>query len=189
LPDHVVAANLPASATALARRHVAGASSIITHTSSSFEPALSWSQIDWLRDRTSLPIVLKGVLHPLDAARAAEMGVAGLVVSNHGGRQLDSAIASMTALPAVRDAVAGRCELLLDGGVRSGTDVVKALATGAGGVLLGRSVLWGLAMGGYAGARRVFTLLHEEIEDTMALGGCPDVAAAGALSTTSAGPC
>jgi 4-hydroxymandelate oxidase len=188
LPIDVIAANLPAAATELARQHIAGASSIITHTSSSFEPALSWSHLGWLRERTDLPIILKGVLHPLDAARAAELGVAGLIVSNHGGRQLDGAVASMTALPAVRDAVAGRCALLLDGGVRGGTDVLKALATGAAGVLVGRPALWGLAVGGYAGARRVLSLLRNEMEDAMALAGCPDVdAAASAMLATTLG--
>ena len=108
----------------------------------------TWETLDWLRSITSLPILLKGILTAEDALLAAERGVDGLVVSNHGGRQLDSAIASIDALPEVVEAVGDRCEVYVDGGIRRGTDVLKALALGARAVLLGRSILWGLAING-----------------------------------------
>jgi 4-hydroxymandelate oxidase len=148
------------------------------HAAAVIDPTVSWAAVEWIRRRTRLPLVLKGVLDPADAHRAVELGVDGLVVSNHGGRQLDGAVPSVVALPAVRDAVGGRCELLLDSGVRSGTDVLRALALGASGVLLGRPVLWGLAAGGERGVTEVLDLLRTELEQSMALAGAPDVAAA-----------
>ncbi len=105
----------------------------------------------WLRSLTGLPVVLKGILHPEDAALAVEHGVQGIVVSTHGGRQLDGVLASVEALPGVVEAVAGRAEVYLDGGVRRGTDVLKALALGARAVFVGRPALWGLAVGGAGG--------------------------------------
>jgi 4-hydroxymandelate oxidase len=105
----------------------------------------------------------KGLLHPDDAVRAVEQGARALIVSNHGGRQLDSAVAALDALPAVVDAVAGRVEVLVDGGVRRGTDILKALALGARAVLIGRPIHWGLAVGGEAGVRHVLELLHAEL--------------------------
>ena len=125
--------------------------------------------------------MLKGILHPDDARRAVEHGVNAIVVSNHGGRQLDGAVASATALPGVCEAAQGRCEVLLDSGIRGGTDVLRALSLGASGVLLGRPALWGLASGGAPGAARVLSLLAEEITETMHLAGCPDVASARGL--------
>ncbi|MCP2163532.1 alpha-hydroxy acid oxidase [Goodfellowiella coeruleoviolacea] len=132
---------------------------------------LSWAHIDWLRQRTALPIVLKGVLHPEDALLAVEHGVDGLLVSNHGGRQLDTAPATVELLPEIAAAVAGRLPLLVDGGVRRGTDVVKALALGASAVGVGRPVLWGLAAAGERGVREVLALLREEVDHTLALCG------------------
>ncbi len=137
--------------------------------------------MDWLRERTRLPLVLKGILDPADARRAVEHGASAIVVSNHGGRQLDGAVASAAALPAIRDVVRGQCEVLLDSGIRGGIDVLKALALGASGVLLGRPALWGLACGGQPGAARVLSLLAEELTEAMHLAGCQDVAAARAL--------
>ena len=122
--------------------------------------------------------MLKGILHPDDARRAVEHGANAIVVSNHGGRQLDGAVASATALPGVCEAVRGRCEVLLDSGIRGGTDVLRALSLGASGVLLGRPALWGLASGGAPGAARVLSLLAEEVAETMHLAGCPDLASA-----------
>ena len=118
-------------------------------------PSLSWDDLAFLRERTRLPILLKGILHPLDARAAVEHGMDGVVVSNHGGRQVDGAIATMDALPGVVDAVAGRIPVLLDSGVRSGADVFRALALGASAVGLGRPYVWGLAAGGEAGVREV----------------------------------
>jgi 4-hydroxymandelate oxidase len=139
------------------------------------DPALGWDDVGWLRSITRLPILLKGVLRPDDAARAVAAGAHGLVVSNHGGRQLDTAPAAIDVLPRIAEAVDGRAELLLDGGVRRGTDVVKALALGAKAVLVGRPILWGLALGGEAGATEVLAMLRRELELAMALCGCPTV--------------
>ena len=132
----------------------------------------------WLRSLTGLPVVLKGTLHPEDAALAVEHGARG-VVSTHGGRQLDGVLASVEALPDVVEAVAGRTEVYLDGGVRRGTDVLKALALGARGVFVGRPALWGLAVGGAGGVRRVVEMLREELELAMVLAGLPDLESIG----------
>ena len=137
--------------------------------------ALRWEDVAWLRSVTDLPVVLKGILHPEDAALAVEHGAAGIVVSTHGGRQLDGIPASVEALPAVAEAVRGRAEVYLDGGVRRGTDVVKALALGARAVFVGRPVIWGLAANGADGARHVLELLRDELELAMVLSGQPGV--------------
>jgi 4-hydroxymandelate oxidase len=184
LPPGIIAANLRDEAARLVRMPAAGASGVAIHTNEAFDPALSWADVTWLRERTRMPLVLKGILHPEDARRAADHGVSGLVVSNHGGRQLDGAVASVTALPAVCEAVEGRCEILLDSGIRSGTDVLKALSLGASGVLLGRPALWGLATGGARGAAQVLSLLADELTNAMALAGCPDVGSARQLRAT-----
>ena len=120
---------------------------------------------------TSLPIVVKGILHPDDAREAVERGADGVVVSNHGGRQIDGAIASLEALPGVVEAVGERAAVLLDSGVRGGADVFKALALGADAVLVGRPYLWGLALGGEAGVEAVLRMLLAELDLTMALSG------------------
>jgi 4-hydroxymandelate oxidase len=135
-------------------------------------PEISWRHIDWLREITPLPIVLKGALHPLDARLAVERGVDALLVSNHGGRQLDTMPATIDQLPLIAEAVEGRVPLLLDGGVRRGTDVVKALALGARAVAVGRPVLWGLAADGEAGVTRVLEMLRAETAHTLTLCGC-----------------
>jgi 4-hydroxymandelate oxidase len=132
--------------------------------------------VEWLRSITTLPVLIKGIVRGDDAARAVDAGAAGIIVSNHGGRQLDTAIATIRALPDVATAVDGRAEVLLDGGVRRGTDVIKALALGARAVLIGRPMVWGLAAAGEAGARRVLELLHAEVDLAMALCGCTSVA-------------
>lgn len=134
----------------------------------------------WLRSLTGLPIILKGILHPEDAALAVRHGASGIVVSAHGGRRLDGGPASVEALPAVAEAVGGRAEVYLDGGIRRGTDVLKALALGARAVFVGRPVLWGLAADGAAVARRVLDLLREELEGAMVLAGLPDLESVGA---------
>jgi 4-hydroxymandelate oxidase len=134
--------------------------------------SLTWRDLEWLRSHTTLPILVKGILTAEDAVLAAEAGVEGIVVSNHGGRQLDGVAASLDALPEVVEAVGDRAEILLDGGVRRGTDVVKALALGARAVLVGRAALYGLAVGGADGVERVLALLREEVELALALSGC-----------------
>jgi len=178
LPPGVTAANLSGDAARVVRRPAAGASGITLHTNQVFDPSLSWADVAWLRERTRLPLVIKGILHPADARRAAEHGASAVVVSNHGGRQLDGAVASAAALPGVCAAVQGRCEVLLDSGIRGGTDVLRALSLGASGVLLGRPALWGLALGGAPGAARVLSLLAAELAESMLLAGCPDVGSA-----------
>jgi isopentenyl diphosphate isomerase/L-lactate dehydrogenase-like FMN-dependent dehydrogenase len=124
---------------------------------------------------TSLPIVLKGILTEEDALLAVEHGVDGIVVSNHGGRQLDSVPASIEALPEIVAAVAGRCEVYLDGGIRRGTDILKALSLGARAVLVGRPILYGLAVNGAEGVAHVLEILRSELELAMVLAGCPDI--------------
>jgi len=138
--------------------------------------SVTWEDVAWLQATTTLPIVLKGILTAEDATRAAAQGVAGIIVSNHGGRQLDTTQATIEALPEVAAAVAGRCEVYLDGGVRRGTDVLKALALGARAVFVGRPILWGLAVDGAEGARHVLELLGAELELAMALAGRPTIA-------------
>ena len=134
---------------------------------------LTWESLSWLRSITPLPILLKGILTAEDALLAIEHGMDGIVVSNHGGRQLDTAIASIEALPEIVEAVAGRCEVYFDGGIRRGTDVLKALALGARAVLIGRPILWGLAANGAEGAYNVLEILRKELELAMALSGRP----------------
>jgi isopentenyl diphosphate isomerase/L-lactate dehydrogenase-like FMN-dependent dehydrogenase len=144
----------------------------IEETFGLMEPALGWSDLGELASECPLPILVKGVLTGEDAALAIEHGAAGVVVSNHGGRQLDRCLATADALPEAVDAVAGRGAVLVDGGIRRGVDVAIALALGADAVLVGRPALWGLAAGGEDGARRVLELLSEELELTLALCGC-----------------
>jgi isopentenyl diphosphate isomerase/L-lactate dehydrogenase-like FMN-dependent dehydrogenase len=136
------------------------------------DPALDWNELERLTASCRLPIVLKGVVTAEDAGLACEHGAAAIVVSNHGGRQLDGSVATIDALPEVVEAVSGRLEVMVDGGVRRGVDVLKALALGARAVLVGRPVLWGLAVGGERGAHRVLELLREEIELALLLLGC-----------------
>ena len=135
-------------------------------------PSVTWRDIERFAALAELPVVVKGVLTAEDARLACEHGAAALVVSNHGGRQLDGVAATLDALPEVVEAVDGRIEVLLDGGIRRGTDVVKALALGARAVLVGRAPLWGLAVDGEAGATRVLELLRDEIELALQLVGC-----------------
>lgn len=143
------------------------------YIASLFDPTLSWRDIEWLRARTKLPLLIKGLVRADDAVRAVEAGASGIVVSNHGGRQLDTAPATIDVLPEIAEAVDERIEILIDGGIRRGTDVIKALALGARAVLIGRPLLWGLAVDGESGAGRVLELLRVELDVAMALCGCP----------------
>ncbi len=138
-----------------------------------FAPTVTWETIAWIRSFAKTPIILKGILAPEDARLAADHGLAGVIVSNHGGRNLDTTPATIEALPAVAAAVGDRLTVLLDSGVRRGTDVVKALALGAQAVLIGRPYLWGLAVDGAAGVQRVIEILRTELEAAMALCGAP----------------
>lgn len=139
--------------------------------------ALTWQDLEWLRGCTSLPIVLKGVMAADDAEQAVDRGVAGLVVSNHGGRQIDQAPSSLSCLASIVDRVQSRAEVYLDGGVQRGTDVVKALALGARAVLIGRAYVWGLAVAGEQGVARVLDILRQEIDVAMAQLGVADLSA------------
>ena len=165
LPDDLPVPNLPV---ALARADFHAALSAIV------DATLSWRDLEWLRSISPLPLVVKGVLTAEDALLAAEHGAAGIVVSNHGGRQLDGVPATLDVLPEVVEAVGERIEVLVDGGIRRGTDVLKALALGARAAMAGRAILWGLAVGGEEGVARVLELLHDEIASGLMLLGCPN---------------
>jgi isopentenyl diphosphate isomerase/L-lactate dehydrogenase-like FMN-dependent dehydrogenase len=145
------------------------------YTTGAFESALTWEMLDWLRGLTRLPIVVKGILTAEDARLAVEHGAAGIIVSNHGGRQLDGAISTCEALPEVAEAAVGRAEVFVDGGIRRGSDVLKALALGARAALIGRPYLWGLAVGGEQGVRAVLEILRGELDLSMALAGRPTI--------------
>jgi isopentenyl diphosphate isomerase/L-lactate dehydrogenase-like FMN-dependent dehydrogenase len=163
LPDDLPTPNLPAR---LAREDFHSAlSSIVDST-------LTWRDLEWLRSASPLPLVVKGVLTAEDALLAAEHGAAGIIVSNHGGRQLDGVPATLDVLPEVVEAAGERVEVLLDGGIRRGIDVLKALALGARATLAGRAVLWGLAAGGEEGVMRLLELLRDEIASGLMLLGC-----------------
>jgi 4-hydroxymandelate oxidase len=183
LPAGVTLANLAVSERSLAAAAVSAAPAptlhpegFARHAHDHLDPSITWDGLAWLASLSRLPIVLKGVLHPEDGRLAVEYGAAAVIVSNHGGRQLDGVPGSADALPGVVEAVSGRIPVLMDGGVRRGTDVIKALALGADAVLVGRPVLWGLAAEGEEGVRRVLQLLRDEIEMALVLSGRPTVA-------------
>ena len=149
-----------------------GESGLLTYFAQQINPAVTWKDLEWLQSLSPLPLVVKGILRADDAVRAVEYGAQAIVVSNHGGRQLDGAIASLDALPDIIAAVDGKAEVLLDGGIRRGTDILKALAYGAKAVLIGRPVLWGLAVAGKIGVSHIISLLQDELNLAMALSGC-----------------
>jgi 4-hydroxymandelate oxidase len=155
--------------------HRDGESGLAVHVKELLDPSLTWRDVEWLRSVTRLPVVIKGIVRGDDAQRAVDHGAAAIVVSNHGGRQLDTTVATVDALPEVVAAVAGRAEVYVDGGVRRGTDVLKALALGARAVFVGRPVLWGLTVGGEEGVVRVLAALRDEFDLAMALAGCASV--------------
>jgi 4-hydroxymandelate oxidase len=171
LPPGMQLANL-SSLSGLGIAHETGESGLFTYFADQLDPALTWKDLEWLQSLSPLPLAVKGILRGDDALRAVECGVKAIIVSNHGGRQLDGAVASLNALSEVVEAVSGRAEVLLDGGIRRGVDVLKALALGAKAVLLGRPILWGLAVGGEEGVSHVLEILHDEIDVAMALSGC-----------------
>ena len=138
-----------------------------------------WQDIAWLRAQTRLPLVLKGVLSPADAVRAKDEGVDGIAISNHGGRTLDTLPAAIDALPRIADQVGDRLTLLLDGGIRRGTDILKAIALGADAVMIGRPIVYGLAAAGALGVAHVIRILRDELEIAMALTGCMTLDQAG----------
>lgn len=140
-----------------------------------WDPCQSWADIDWLRSAIDLPIILKGILRADDAVEALTHGASAVIVSNHGGLYMDGVSAALDALPAVAEAVAGRCEVYMDGGVRSGADVVKALSLGAKAVFIGRPILYGLGFDGQQGVAEVLECFRRELDNCLALIGCPDV--------------
>jgi len=149
--------------------------SLVGYIARQFDPALTWTDLTWVRDQWAGPLVVKGVLRADDAEQAVRLGADALIVSNHGGRQLDHALSSIAALPAVVDAVGEHAEVYFDGGIRRGSDILKALALGARACLSGRALVYGLAAGGDAGATRAMQLLTDELSLAMALLGCPSV--------------
>ncbi len=151
---------------------VEGESGLVAYFTQQLDPSLTWRDLDWLRSLTHLPLVVKGILRSDDALRAVDHGAQAIVVSNHGGRQLDGAIATLTALTEIVAVAGDRAEILIDGGIRRGTDILKALALGARAVLLGRPILWGLALAGEQGVQHVLDLLRNELDLAMALSGC-----------------
>jgi 4-hydroxymandelate oxidase len=170
LPPHLYPANL-VNISGLDISQEKGGSGLFSYFAQQIDPAITWSDLDWLQSISDLPLVLKGILRGDDAVRAVEHGAQAIIVSNHGGRQLDGAIASIAALAEIVTAVDGKAEILLDGGIRRGTDILKALALGAKAVLIGRPVLWGLAVAGQAGVSHIISLLQEELHLAMALSG------------------
>lgn len=174
MPDDVSAVNVQGHRVPGIRVSGGGQSSILHGM---MPDAMNWADLEWLLQQTELPVLLKGVLHPEDALRAQQLGVAGLVISNHGGRTLDGVVTPLQMLPAIRQAVGEHYSLLLDGGIQRGTDVFKALALGANAVMIGRPVYYGLAVAGALGVAHQLQLLRHELEMAMALAGTPTLSA------------
>jgi 4-hydroxymandelate oxidase len=151
-------------------------SALVQYISEIWDPSLTWRAIEWLRGISPLPLVIKGILTAEDARAAVDHGAAAMVVSNHGGRQLDGTVATSEALAEVAHSVGSRTEILVDGGIRRGNDILKAIALGARAVLIGRPYLWALAVGGQAGVEHLLTLLRDELDLDMALAGRPTIA-------------
>lgn len=178
MPSHLELGNFPAAHTAMHHTGGGKGSSLGAYINSQWDAGLTWDDLDWLRSISPLPVVVKGVLAPADAKLSVDHGAAAVMVSNHGARQLDTAPASITMLEPIVDAVAGRAEVLIDGGIRRGTDVLKALCLGARAVLIGRPVLWGLTLDGEEGVRSVLQHIRAELDLAMALAGAPTLEAA-----------
>jgi 4-hydroxymandelate oxidase len=172
MPAHLELANFPASHTEQHHHGSGPGSALAQYIAHQWDPGLTWDDVAWLQSIAPMPVVVKGILAPEDATLAVDHGAAGVIVSNHGGRQLDTVPAPVTMLPEVVDAVAGRCEVYVDGGIRRGIDVLKALALGARAVLVGRPVLWGLTLDGADGVRAVLQHIRAELDLAMALAGC-----------------
>jgi 4-hydroxymandelate oxidase len=176
VPDDVQAVNLDPALTEPVHEQIEGASALAVHADKAFDTSVTWADLAWLRGLTALPLVLKGILTAHDARLAVEHGVDAIIVSNHGGRQVDGAVAGLHALPAVVEAVGGRIPVLLDGGVRRGRDAFIALALGADAVLMGRPPLWALATGGADAVRTLMGIVDAELAHLMAIAGRPTLA-------------
>jgi 4-hydroxymandelate oxidase len=155
--------------------HNTEAAMILPYINSQFDPSLTWHDLKWLISITPLPVLVKGILRGDDAKRAVDCGAAGIIVSNHGGRQLDTALASIDALPQVVAAVSKQTPVFVDGGIRRGTDIVKSLALGARAVLIGQPSVWGLAVAGQEGVKQILAIVQRELDTAMALCGCSSV--------------
>ncbi|XP_068452252.1 2-Hydroxyacid oxidase 1 [Clinocottus analis] len=175
LPPHLSLSNFSSSSLAFSEGNYGNDSGLAVYVAKAIDPSLCWDDITWLKAETRLPVVVKGVMNGEDAALAVTYGVDGILVSNHGARQLDGVPATLDVLEEVVQAVQGRCEVYMDGGVRRGADVLKALALGANAVFMGRPVLWGLACQGEQGVTEVLELLKGELRLAMALSGCRSV--------------
>ena len=179
LPSHLTMANFnfkPSSDAATQVQKSKGGSGINEYVASLFDQSLTWSDVDWLKSITSLPLVVKGILRPDDALEAVSRGASAVIVSNHGARQLDGVPATIDVLRGVVDALSGTgVEVYMDGGVRKGTDVLKALAMGAKMAFVGRPAVWGLALAGKAGVARALEIVRDELDNCMALSGCTSV--------------
>lgn len=175
LPPHLRIANAEPARMGQVPAASGSASGLMLHFRDLHDPSLTPKDIEWVRTESGLPVIVKGVVRGDDAVRALDHGAAGVIVSNHGGRQLDTAIPAIRALPGVVDAVDGRVEVYVDGGIRRGTDVLKALALGARAVMVGRPVIWGLAVDGENGVKMVLRLLRDELDLAMALSGAATI--------------
>jgi 4-hydroxymandelate oxidase len=174
LPDRLRVENMTAAGLGDVERQELD-SGLAAYFAEKLDPSLEWKDVAWLRSLTRLPVVVKGLVRRDDALRAIDAGASAIVVSNHGGRQLDGAPATATVLGPIAEAAEGRLEVYVDGGIRRGGDVLKALALGARAVLVGRPILWGLAVAGEEGALAVLETLREELDHAMALAGCPRI--------------
>lgn len=170
IPEHLTLANLADYWNR--EKH----STLLSYVDSQFDSSLTWKDFEQFVEKTSLPVYVKGILHPLDAKKAIEHGASGIIVSNHGGRQLDTTPATIDVLPMIVDSVQDEIDILVDGGIRRGTDIVKALALGAKAVLIGRPIAFALASGGEAGVQRAIEIVRAQLVNAMALSGTPDIA-------------
>jgi len=175
LPEHLHLSNLQAlDKSTLPNKD--GHSGLAHYFENMIDKSLTWHNIKWLKEQANMPVYLKGILHPKDAALAVEYGVDGIIVSNHGGRQLDGAISSIDALPAIAGAINKQIPIIMDGGIRRGSDILKALALGAQCIGVGRPVIWGLSHSGQEGVEDVLRILQSELSLAMALAGCASIA-------------
>uniref|UniRef100_A0A3P8RTT9 (S)-2-hydroxy-acid oxidase n=1 Tax=Amphiprion percula TaxID=161767 RepID=A0A3P8RTT9_AMPPE len=176
MPPHLSLSNFSTASLAFSEGNYGNDSGLAVYVAKAIDPAICWDDITWLKRNTHLPVIVKGILNGEDALQAVRYGVNGILVSNHGARQLDGVPATLDVLEEVVTAVQGCCDVYMDGGVRRGTDVLKALALGAKAVFIGRPVLWGLACQGEQGVTEILELLKEELRLAMALSGCRSVA-------------
>ncbi|KAM6956653.1 2-Hydroxyacid oxidase 1 [Aplochiton taeniatus] len=175
LPPHLSMSNFSSAKLAFSEGDYGHDSGLAVYVARAIDPSLCWEHVTWLKKHTRLPVIVKGILSGEDAIQAVNHGVDGILVSNHGARQLDGVPATLDVLEEVVEAVQGRCEVYVDGGIRRGSDVLKALALGANAVFLGRPVLWGLACQGQQGVSEVLELLRDELRLAMALAGCRSI--------------